>query len=200
MTSKNNNHPPIYASGHYYSKKDFQFPVTAVKKTVSSTTVLKNNNGITLIYFCGGSGSIVINSRPYPVQKGMLICLGSYHYFEIKSSGEPIDLVQCRLSYDAFLYMAANPYYNFSEITISAKPLTAILKDDMLERAEIIVREMVESTARSRKRNMENADKDTSSSNNSLNDFIHKSGDTEFFLCMRLMGILQKTFQKDFWK
>lgn len=200
MTCKNNNYPPIYASGHYYSKKDFQFPVTAVKKTVSSSTVLKNNNGITLIYFCGGNGTIVINSKPYKIQKGMLICLGSYHYFQIRPSGEPIDLVQCRLSYDAFLYMAANPYYNFSEITISAKPLTAVLRDDMLERAEIIVREMVESTSKSSKRNIENTDKETSSSKNSLNDFIHKSGDTEFFLCMRLMGILQKTYQKDFWK
>ena len=40
--SKNSiNYPPLFASAKYYSKEDFQFPVTAVSKIVTSQTVLK---------------------------------------------------------------------------------------------------------------------------------------------------------------
>src|SRR5690625_4516862 len=140
MTSKNNiNYQPLFASGDYYSKNKFQFPITEVNQTVTNTTVLKNNNGITLLYFRDGPGSIIVNSKQYPIKKGFLICLGSYHYFQLKPSNKPMELVQCRLSYDTFLYMAANPYYNFSEITLNAQPLTSLLEDDMLERTEIII-------------------------------------------------------------
>ncbi|WP_028829355.1 hypothetical protein [Proteocatella sphenisci] len=200
MTCKNNNYPPIYASGHYYSKKEFTFPINAVNQTVNNTTVLKNNSGITLIYFRSGEGSIIINSKPYEIKRGMLICLGSYHYFQIKPSNVSIELMQCRLSYDTFLYMAANPYYDFSEITLNPKPLTALLEGEMLERAENIIEELVDTSSKSRKKENCSKYKDLSQSGNISDRFLHKSGNTEFFLCMRLIGILQKTYQVDFWK
>lgn len=199
MTSKNNiNYPPLFASGHYYSKKDFQFPITAVNQTVAHTTVLKNNDGITLLYFRNGRGTIIVNSRQYPIQRGVLICLGSYHYFQLKPSNGSMELAQCRLSYDTFLYMAANPYYNFSEITLNVQPLTSLLEGDMLERTEIVIEELIDTTSRSRKNDKTNTQKDIDQRGSPMNSFLHKSGKTEFFLCMRLMGILQKTYRKDF--
>lgn len=62
--SKNSiNYPPLFASAKYYSKEDFQFPVTAVSKIVTSQTVLKKNSGITLLYFRDSNGKIVGNIR-----------------------------------------------------------------------------------------------------------------------------------------
>lgn len=200
MTSKNNiNYPPLFASGHYYSKKDFKFPITAVNQTVTHTTVLKNNDGITLLYFRNGEGTIIVNSKPYTIQRGVLICLGSYHYFQLKPSNGSMELVQCRLSYDTFLYMSANPYYNFSEITLNAQPLTSLLEGDMLERAEVIIEELIDKTNKSRKKSKTNTQKDIHQRGSITDSDLHKSGNVEFFLCMRLMGIMQKTFQKDFW-
>lgn len=200
MSSKNNtNYPPLFASGHYYSKKDFKFPITAANLTVTNSTVLKNNDGITLMYFRNGQGTIIVNSKQYPVQRGFLICLGSYHYFQLKTTDSPMELVQCRLSYDTFLYMAANPYYNFSEITLNIKPLTSLLEGDMLERTEIVIEELIDTTSRTRKKDKISTQKDTSQRGSTMDSFVHKSGNKEFFLCMRLIGILQKTYQKDFW-
>jgi len=200
MASKNNiNYPPLFASGHYYSKTDFKFPITAVNQTVTHTTVLKNNEDITLLYFRNGQGTIIVNSIQYPIQRGILICLGAYHYFQLKPSNGSIELVQCRLSYDTFLYMAANPYYNFSEITLNVQPLTSLLEGDMLERTEIVIEELIDITSRSRKKNKTNAQKDIGQRGSMMDSFPYKSGNTEFFLCMRLMGIMQKTYQKDFW-
>lgn len=200
MTINKINNPPFFASSQYYSKEEFQFPITAVNQTVNNTTVLKNNNGITLIFFQNGQGSIVINSKEYQIQRGILICLGSYHYYQLKPANGPIELTQCRLSYDTFLYMAANPYYNFYEINLNIKPLTSLLEGDMLERTEIIIKELVDSTNRSRKKDKINTQKYMGQGENIKDRFVHKSGRTEFFLCMRLLGILQKTYLTDFWK
>lgn len=123
-----------------------------------------------------GEGSIIINSKPYPIKRGMLICLGSYHYFQIKPSNVSIELMQCRLSYDTFLYMAANPYYDFSTITLNPKPLTALLEDGMLERAENIIEELVDTSSKSRKKENSSTYKDTVRSENISDRFIHKSG------------------------
>lgn len=197
MKDKNNiSYPPIFASGQYYTKKDFQFSITAVNQTITHPTVLKNNNGITLLYFRNETGTIIVNSRQYPIKRGFLICLGSYHYFQLKPSNKPMELVQCRLSYDTFLYMAANPYYNFSEITLNVQPLTSLLEGDMLDRVEIVIEELIKATSKSRKKGNT---KDITRKESIIDGFMPRSGTTEFFLCMRLMGILQKTNIKDFW-
>lgn len=102
--SKNSiNYPPLFASAKYYSKEDFQFPVTAVSKIVTSQTVLKKNSGITLLYFRDSNGKIVVNTREYPVSRGTLMCLGAYHYFQFLPEDEPMKVEQCRFSYDTFL-------------------------------------------------------------------------------------------------
>lgn len=197
MKDKNNiSYPPIFVSGQYYTKKDFQFSITAVNQTITHPTVLKNNNGITLLYFRNETGTIIVNSRQYPIKRGFLICLGSYHYFQLNPSNKPMELVQCRLSYDTFLYMAANPYYNFSEITLNVQPLTSLLEGDMLDRVEIVIEELIKATSKSRKKGNT---KDITQKESIIDGFMPRSGTTEFFLCMRLMGILQKTNIKDFW-
>lgn len=171
--SKNSiNYPPLFASAKYYSKEDFQFPVTAVSKIVTSQTVLKKNSGITLLYFRDSNGKIVVNTREYPVSRGTLMCLGAYHYFQFLPEDEPMKVEQCRFSYDTFLYMAANPYYHFSELTLTTEPLTAHLTGELRDRTEKVVDALVETSARHRQ----------------------KGGMTEFLLSMRLMGFLQKTF------
>lgn len=172
------NYPPLFASSRYYSKKEFQFPITASNKTINNTTVLKHNNGITLLYFRDGQGKIIINTKEYPIHKGFLMCLGAYHYFQFKPDPGPLELTQCRLSYDTFLYMAANPYYSFSELTLAVNPLTSLLEGHMLERTEAALDELVAATIRHKK----------------------KGGEIEFLLCMKVMGIMQKTFNRDMWR
>lgn len=111
MSKKSNVfYPPLFSGADYYSKKDgFRFPVTTIEKSVSKPTVLKNYNGITFFYFRNNAGKIIVNSIEYPVQRGTLMILGAYHYFQIvPDEGKTIEVVKCRLSYDAFLYMAAN--------------------------------------------------------------------------------------------
>lgn len=179
--SKNRIHySPFFPSGDYYAKDSFQFPISAAHKSVDKPTVLKNNRGITLFYFRDSHGRILVNSRSYHVKPGCLMCLGAYHYFQLipDSDTEPMRLTECRLSYDAFLYMAANPYYEFPMITLAVNPLTALLTEDKLVWAEDILDEMVTITTR------------------------HKRQDDEaaFYLSMKLMGILQKTFAPDIWK
>ena len=174
MTKPKNhiNYLPLFASAKYYSKEEFQFPVTAVSKTITSQTVLKKNSGITLIYFRDSNGKIVVNTREYPVSQGTLMCLGAYHYYQFSPESGPMRIEQCRFSYDTFLYMAANPYYHFSELTLSTEPLTAHLTGELRERTEKVVDALVETSDRHHQ----------------------KGGMTEFLLSMRLMGFLQKTF------
>lgn len=196
MKSNNKiNNPPFFASGQYYSKKDFQFPITAVNQIVTHTTVLKNNNGITLLFFRNGQGSIIVNSKEYQIQRGILICLGSYHYYQLNPVNGPIEFTQCRLSYDTFIYMAANPYYNLYEINLNIQPLNSLLEGDMLERTEVIIEELIETTNKSRKKD-NTITKDLRQMGSTKDGFLHKSGRTEFFLCMRLIGILQKTYRR----
>lgn len=166
-------YPPLFSDADYYSKKDgFRFPVTTIEKSVSKPTVLKNYNGITFFYFRNNAGKIIVNSIEYPVQRGTLMLLGAYHYFQIvPDEGRTIEVVKCRLSYDAFLYMAANPYYCFSEITLARIPLSSTLEGSMLERTESLLDRLIRATIRHNK----------------------KGGETEFLLCMRLLGILQHT-------
>ena len=84
--SKNSiNYPPLFASAKYYSKEDFQFPVTAVSKIVTSQTVLKKNSGITLLYFRDSNGKIVVNTREYPVSRGDAYVLGRLPLFPVLS-------------------------------------------------------------------------------------------------------------------
>ncbi len=174
MSKKSNVfYPPLFSGADYYSKKDgFRFPVTTIEKNVSKPTVLKNYDGITFFYFRNNAGKITVNSIEYPVKRGTLMLLGSSHYFQIvPDEGKTIEVVKCRLSYDAFLYMAANPYYSFSEITLARIPLTSTLEGSMLERTESILDRLIRATIRHNK----------------------KGGETEFLLCMRLLGILQHT-------
>lgn len=179
MGKKNNiNYLPLFASSPYYSKKEFQFPITAVNKTVTDTSVLKNNSGITLLYIRDGRGTIIVNTRKYPVHKGLLMVLGAYHYYQVQPGEVPLELTKCRLSYDTFLYMAANPYYRFSEVRLNVDPITCLLEGRMLIRTEQVIDELVAATAKHK----------------------HQGGETEFFLCMKLMGIMQKTYNNDIWK
>ncbi len=175
MSKKSNVfYPPLFSGADYYSKKDgFRFPVTTIEKSVSKPTVLKNYNGITFFYFRNNAGKIIVNSIEYPVQRGTLMLLGAYHYFQIvPDEGKTIEVVKCRLSYDAFLYMAANPYYCFSEITLARIPLSSTyIEGSMLERTESLLDRLIRATIRHNK----------------------KGGETEFLLCMRLLGILQHT-------
>lgn len=174
MSKKSNVfYPPLFSGADYYSKKDgFRFPVTTIEKSVSKPTVLKKYNGITFFYFRNNAGKIIVNSIEYPVQRGTLMLLGAYHYFQIvPDEGKTIEVVKCRLSYDAFLYMAANPYYCFLEITLARIPLSSTLEGSMLERTESLLDRLIRATIRHNK----------------------KGGETEFLLCMRLLGILQHT-------
>lgn len=200
ISSKYNvTNPPLFASGHYYSKNDFQFPITASNQTIIHPTVLKNNNGITLLYFHKGHGKIIVNSQCYPIERGILMCLASYHYFQLIPSHEPIELIQCQLSYDTFLYMAANPYYKFSKITLNTHPLTSLLKEDNLERVEILLKELIDITNKNQKKEKANTQKDISQKKNLIDGSTHKIGKKEFLLSMKLMGILHKTYKNDFW-
>lgn len=172
--SKNNNvfYPPLFSGADYYSKDGFRFPVTAVEKKISKTTVLKNYNGITFFYFKNDAGKIIINSMEYPVKRGTLMCLGAYHYFQIvPDENKTIEVIKCRLSYDAFLYMAGSPYYHFSKINLASIPLSSSLEGKMLVRTEELLERLIKTTIRHNK----------------------KGGETEFLLCMRLLGILQHT-------
>lgn len=179
MGKKNNiNYLPLFASSPYYSKKEFQFPITAVNKTVANTSVLKNNSGITLLYVRGGQGKIIINTREYPVQRGLLMVLGTYHYYQVQPDEIPLEITKCRLSYDTFLYMAANPYYRLYELRLNVDPISCLLDGRMLIRTEQVLDELVAVTAKHK----------------------HQGGETEFFLCMKLMGIMQKTHNNDLWK
>lgn len=166
------NNLPLFASAPYYSKKKFQFPTSAVTATVKHTTVLKNNSGITILYFHHGSGRIIVNSREYLIHKGLLMVMGAYHYYQFKPDpGYDLELTMCRLSYDTFLYMAANPYYKLTELTLNIDPLAYLLEGNMLERTEAIVRKLSLASAKHKQ----------------------KGGETEFLLSMKLMGIIQKT-------
>lgn len=192
--------PPLFSSGHYYSKKYFSFPITAIKQTFTLETALKNNNGITLLYCQSNSGKIIINSKSYKIRKNMLMCLGSYHYFKFIPTNEPIQLIQCQLSYDTFIYMAANPYYKFSKITLDGHPLTSLLDNNNAKQVEILLGEIIEITNKKAKKEIENSKK----SNNKFetqthNKLPHKIGIDEFLLCMKLIGILHKTYQSNFW-
>jgi hypothetical protein len=71
--------------------------------------------------------------------------------------------------------MAANPYYKFTEINLGYDPLTSFLDEEMIARTEAAVDELVAETAKQKQ----------------------KSVETSFFLIMRLMGILQKTYARD---
>ena len=154
-------YPPLFSGADYYSKKDgFRFPVTTIEKSVSKPTVLKNYNGITFFYFRNNAGKIIVNSIEYPVQRGTLMLLGAYHYFQIvPDEGRTIEVVKCRLS------------YCFSEITLARIPLSSTLEGSMLERTESLLDRLIRATIRHNK----------------------KGGETEFLLCMRLLGILQHT-------
>lgn len=165
------NNLPLFASAPYYSKKEFQFPISAVTTTVKHTTVLKNNSGITILYFHRGCGRIIVNSREYLIHKGLLMVMGAYHYYQFKPDSGDMELTICRLSYDTFLYMAANPYYKLTELTLNVDPLTSLLEGGMLERTEAIVRKLALASAKHKQ----------------------KGGETEFLLSMKLMGIIQKT-------
>lgn len=100
------------------------------------------------------------------------MCLGAYHYFQIvPDENKTIEVIKCRLSYDAFLYMAANPYYYFAEINLASIPLSSSLEGKMLERTEDLLERFIKTTIRHNK----------------------KGGETEFLLCMRLLGVLQHT-------
>lgn len=165
------NNLPLFASAPYYSKKEFQFPISAVTAVVKHTTVLKNNSGITILYFHQGCGRIIVNSREYLIHKGLLMVMGAYHYYQFKPDSGDMELTICRLSYDTFLYMAANPYYKLTELTLNVDPLTSLLEGNMLDRTEAIVRKLSLASAKHKQ----------------------KGGETEFLLSMKLMGIIQKT-------
>ena len=82
--SKNSiNYPPLFASAKYYSKEDFQFPVTAVSKIVTSQTVLKKNSGITLLYFRDSNGKIVVNTRGISGKPGHAYVSGGLPLFPV---------------------------------------------------------------------------------------------------------------------
>ena len=190
-------HSPLFPSSHYYARKDYQISITAFRQTVTHETVLKNNYGITLMYFYGDSGSIIVNSVEYPVQRGAFICLGSYHYFKLKPSGQPMNIAQCRLSYDTFLYMAANPYYKLSEINLNRKPLFPLLDEETANSTEPIIEELITLSDKKRLKNKANVHQNMKDDKKVSGNFLHKSGSTEFYLSMRLMGILQKTYLRE---
>lgn len=180
MSKKNNIfYPPLFSGEGYFSKGEFKFPITTKEKTVNKSTFLKNNKGITLLFFKNNNGKIIVNSTEISVKRGTFICLANYHYFKIVPDiNKSIDFIECRLSYDTFLYIAANPYYLFSEITLSSIPLTSHLEGHLLDGTEILFERLVKSTAKN---------------NNKFNEI-------DFLLCMKLIGILQYTNNKNIFK
>lgn len=164
-----------FASLDYFSEKILQLPVAAVDKSITAPTALRNNEGITLMYFRGGHGKIVVNATPLPVKRGCLLSLGPYHYFQLQPESESLEYSECNLSYETFLFMAASPYYDFSVITLQRIPLTCLLDEAMILRTERVIDQLVKLSLKPRQ----------------------KSAETAFFLIMRLMGILQKTYIRE---
>lgn len=179
MTNKDKSGQSVpFASMDYFSEKILLLPITAVDKSISNTTVLRNNQGITLFYFRSGHGKIIVNSTPLDVSAGSLLSLGSYHYFQVQPESETLEYAECNLSYETFLFMAASPYYEFSVITLQRIPLTCLLDEAMILRTERVVNQLVKLSLKPRQ----------------------KSAETAFFLIMRLMGILQKTYIRELQK
>ena len=172
-----NTNAPLFPGSNYYSKTQFAFPIKAVRMNIMATTALRHNDGITLLYFKSGTGTLIVNTKEYEIEKGFLVCLGAYHYFQISPSQKNIEVMQCRLSYDTFLYMAGNPYYHFYELTVNDDPLASRLTGKDLIRTEELLDQLVEVT------------------NKNSQSFNQQS----FLLCMRLMGILQKTHDLGIW-
>lgn len=178
MIRKQAPYPPLFAGKQYYSKQIDHFPVSAVKLEQAVPTYLRKNPGIVLLYFVTDSGKIAINSRIYPVKSGMLMCLGAYHYFQLlPEEGKPMQLYQCRFDYDTFLYMAANPYYEFRYLTMAVEPLTSLFHGAVKTHIEELLASFTALSARHKQR----------------------GGRMEFLLCMQLVGYLQHYHTDSFW-
>lgn len=191
--------PPLFASGNYFRKKNFQFPITTTSQLITHCTALKNNVGITLLYFKNGQGEIIVNSKSYPLQSGMFICLSSYHYFQINPLTQSIELTQCQISYDTFLYMAANPYYKFSKIIFNDKPLISLLRDDILIRIERLFEQLTEATNRNLRKEQIVIQNNIRSQDNLTDNSIPQIETTEFLLSMKLIGLFHKSLENYCW-
>ncbi len=170
---KDTRYPPFYASNTYYSNIDeTTIPVIAHRQSYQSATALKKNPGITLLYFLDDHGKIIVNTESYPVSQGLFICMGIYHFFQLIPDPEkgPMELIQMRMNYHTFLYMVANPYYNFRQLNISSRPLFSQPNSEMNKLALSSLEKLVTSSALQEEKNNKN----------------------RLLLGMKIMGIFQK--------
>ena len=178
MTKPHEPYPPLFASKQYYSGQIGNFPVSALLREQDAPTYLRKNPGILLLYFLSDHGKIIINSQSYPIRSGMLMCLGSYHYSQlVPEPGSPFRFYCCSFDYATFLYMAANPYYEFRKLTMAADPLTAVFSGRLKIHIEQLLERITALSARHKQR----------------------GGRGEFLLCMQLIGYLQKHHKENIW-
>lgn len=81
-------------------------------------------DGIKLLFVEWGSGTLLVNGRPYPLQEGSCALLYCFHFHKvIPAPDNPLHISICHISYNTFLFATIVPGYHLIEIEQSNTPI-----------------------------------------------------------------------------
>lgn len=97
-------------------------------------------DGIKLLFVKQGSGALLVNGRPYPLQEGSCALLYCFHFHKvIPAPDDPLHIAACHISYNTFLFATIVPGYHLMEIEQSNTPILV----DFTERQQVRIRQIL---------------------------------------------------------
>lgn len=120
----------IFSGAHdYFVNNVLPDTIQAHVSRYQTPTSYANNRDQTFILVRSGKGKALINGLEYNLRPNTLINLGPFHRYRfLPSKGTPLEIAEARMNSSTYVYMIANPYLKYEQMTVPSQPPVVYLK------------------------------------------------------------------------
>lgn len=120
----------VFSGAHdYFINNVLPDTIQAHISRIQTPTSYANNRDQTFILVRSGKGKALINGLEYNLSPNTLINLGPFHRYRfLPAKGAPLEIAEARMNSCTYVYMIANPYLKYEQMTVPSQPPVVHLK------------------------------------------------------------------------
>jgi len=120
-----------FCSRNYFSENLLPSEIHAGRKTIRQQLLFSQNDELELLLIRRGEGTLTVNTKEYPLSRGMLFCFSPHHFHKLSLPvGHTLEVSECHVNSGVYFYITACPYFIADEKTVPYPPLRAVLDED----------------------------------------------------------------------
>lgn len=130
----------IASSRNWFRQKLLPDEIKLRRQSLWESTQVQCYDGIKLIFVEHGAGTLIVNGKGFPLQRGSCCLLYCFHFHKIvPASGSPLRISVCHISYNTFLFATIVPGYHLIELEQSEDPVVTVFSQPQQHRVRQIL-------------------------------------------------------------